>query len=91
MYITSGFFCILLKQFENIDVDVSGIFAAFKTDFKTLESPRTKIDARILGQYLEQIVAKASNLRIGLETGFILLFAMTGAVYNVWRNHTTAP
>lgn len=89
MYITSGFFSILLKQFDNIEVDVPGIFAAFKTDTKVLDSPRTKINAGILGRYLEQVVAKTGNHRIGLETGFILPFAMTGAVYNVWRKYTS--
>lgn len=89
MYITAGFFSILLKHFEDIEVDVPKIFAEFKTDLKALELPLTQINAGILGQYLEQIVSKTKNRRIGLETGFILPFTATVAIFNVCRNYST--
>lgn len=89
MHITSGFFGILLKQFENIDVDVSEIFAEFKVDTDVLKSPFSEIDVGILGQYLEQVVAKICNNRIGLETGFILPFSVVGTMLDICRNYAT--
>lgn len=90
MYVTAGLFNILLKQFEDIDVNIPEIFSTFKTDLKTLESPLSKIDAGILGHYFEKIVAGKNNPRIGLETGFILPFMVTGSIFNICRNYPTA-
>lgn len=89
MHITSGFFGILLKQFENIKIDISKIFAKSNMDIKVLESPFLKIDADILGQYLEQIVLKTGNSRIGLETGFVLPFSVVGTMLDICRNYST--
>lgn len=88
MHITSGFFGILLKQFENIKIDISKIFAKSNMDIKVLESPFLKIDADILGQYLEQIVLKTGNSRIGLETGFVLPFSVVGTMLDICRNYS---
>lgn len=89
MYITAGFFNILLKQFEDTDVDIQPIFSEFKTKLNILEHPLTEIDAGILGRYLERIVAKTNNHRIGLETGFMLPFMVTAGIFNICRNSTT--
>ena len=89
MYITAGFMSMLLKQFEDVDIDISKIFSAFNTALNVLESPLEKIDAGILGRYLELVVAKKKNHRIGLETGFILPFIVTGAIFNICRKSTT--
>jgi len=89
MYVTSGFFGILIKQFENVDVDISTIFADFKTDIQVLESPLTKMDVDILGCYLEKIVAKTKNTRVGLEIGFVIPFILSNTIFNSYRNHTT--
>lgn len=90
MYVTAGLFSILLKQFEDVEVNVPKIFSTFKTDLKTLASPLSRIDAGILGQYFEKIVARKNNHRIGLETGFMLPFMVTGSIFNICRNYTTA-
>lgn len=89
MYITAGLFSMLQKQFEDVDIDISKIFAEFRTDIKVLEYPLEKIDAGILGRYFEQIAFKKNNHRIGLETGFLLPFVATGAIFNVCRNKST--
>lgn len=89
MYITAGFFNLLLKQFKDVETDIPELFTEFKTDIKTLESPLSKIDAGILGRYLELVVVQKENHRIGLETGFLLPFVVTGSVFNVWREYTT--
>lgn len=89
MYITAGLFNILLKQFEDVETDIPQLFSEFKTDPKILESPLAKIDAGILGRYLEQVVIQKNNPRIGLEVGFILPFVVTGGIFNICRNSTT--
>lgn len=89
MYITAGFLSLLLKQFEEVEVDISKIFSEFSTDFKVLESPLEKIDAGIFGRYIELVVAKKKNHRIGLETGFMFPFIVTGSIFNVCKNNTT--
>lgn len=88
MYITSGFFSILLRQFENVSVDVPKIFAEFNTDIKVLEAPLTKMNVDILGRYIEQIVAKTKNYRIGLDMGFIIPFTVSG-IFNNYKNYAT--
>lgn len=89
MYITSGFFSILLKQFENIQIDVPKIFAKSGVDPKVLKSSFSKINADILGEYLEQVVFKTGNSRIGLETGFRLPFSVVGTMLDICRNYST--
>lgn len=87
MFIISGFFNILFKQFEDTDIDVHKIFSDFKTDLTVLDDPVKKIDAGILGRYLEQLVFRKNNHRIGLETGFIIPFTLTGAIFNVYHQN----
>ena len=89
MYITAGFFNVFLKHFEHIEVNLPKLFSGFDTDIQILESPHERFNAGILGQYLEQIVAKTGNPRIGLETGFTIPFSVTGSIYNICRDHKT--
>lgn len=89
MYIKAGLLKMLLKQFEDVEIDMLKIFSEFKTDIRILESPLAKIDAGILGQYFEQIVIEKNNHRIGLEVGFLLPFVATGAIFNICRNKAT--
>ena len=88
MFITAGFFTLLLKHFEEIPVNISRIFSKDNTNLHLLDNPVAKIDAGILGEYLEIVVAKSKNNRIGLETGFILPFTMTGAIFNIYHPST---
>ncbi|WP_165024169.1 helix-turn-helix transcriptional regulator [Dysgonomonas sp. ZJ279] len=89
MYIAAGLFNIFLKQFEDIQIDISKIFSEFATDLKILDNPIAKIDANIFGRYMEQIVAKKNNQRIGLEIGFIIPFTLTGTIFNLYHNRAT--
>lgn len=89
MYISSGFFGILLKHFEHIKVDTLKIFAEFETDIKILESPLTRMNVGILGRYLEQIVSKTNNPRIGLEMGFAIPFMVARIIFNNCKDYKT--
>lgn len=86
MYIAAGFFNILIKQFEETQIDISGIFSEFGKNEKILINPLAKVDANIFGRFLELLVAKKNNLRIGLETGFTIPFTITGTIFNLYQN-----
>jgi len=90
MFLTAGFFNMLTKEFEDVEIDIQRIFSEFKTDTNVLGSPLTEIDAGIVGRYYEQVVAKKDNHRIGLETGFRLPFTVTGSLFNICKNYSTA-
>jgi len=89
MYISAGFFNILLKEFENIKIDIQRMFSEFETDLNILESPLEKIDTGILGRYFERLVEIKKNNRIGLETGFKLPFIVTASIFNICRDYKT--
>lgn len=61
---------------------MSGILESMNHDFSILQNPTAKIDANIVGRYLEYMVAKTGNSRMGLETGFLLPFVLTGIFFN---------
>ncbi|RQO65910.1 AraC family transcriptional regulator [Pedobacter sp. KBW06] len=82
MYVVAGLFNIILTQFEQLEIDVQKIFAEFKTELKVLENATCKINAGICGRYLEQVVLKTKDPRIGLKTGFLIPFTLTDAVFN---------
>lgn len=86
MYIAAGFLNILLKHFENVQIDICKLFLEFKTDPKVLENPLVEVDANILGKYLELIVAKENNDRIGLEAGFAIPFNIPGVIFNLYQD-----
>ena len=56
-----------------------------KYDYAILQNPTSLINANILGVYLEHIVKKTGNTRIGLETGFLLPFVLTGSFFNIYN------
>ncbi len=85
MYIVAGFLNILQKQFENINIDISRILEEFGMNPSDLTIPVKKIDANVLGKYLELLVSETGNDRIGLETGFAIPFVITGTVFNLYH------
>lgn len=89
MYVIAGLFNIILTQFEKLDIDLQKIFSEFKTEFNVLENATCKIDAGICGRYLEQVVLKTMDQRIGLKTGFLIPFTLTDAVFNAHHKTQT--
>lgn len=88
MFITAGLLNMLLKHFRTTQAEISDILAELKYDYTILQNPINQIDANILGRYLEYIVVKTGNYRIGLETGFLLPFIFTGIYFNIHnRSH----
>ena len=85
MYISAGLLNILIKQFQTPTAEFSKLFAQRKFNQDTLLNPTTKIDANILGLYLEHVVKQSGNNRIGLETGFLLPFVLIGSMYNIYN------
>lgn len=89
MYVITGLFSILSVQFSELGIDVLKLFSEYKTDIKILRNPVAKLDADIFGQYLEQVVKKSGNYRIGLEAGFRIPFNITGAFFNIYYKSDT--
>ena len=89
MFITVGLLNMLLKHFKTTDNEILKILSELEYDYSILQYPTSKIDANILGHYLEYIVAKTGNPRIGLETGFLLPFILTGMYFNIYNQSKT--
>lgn len=89
MFITAGLLNMLFKHFKSTDREISEILTGLKYDYSILQYPTAKVDANILGQYLEHIVTKTGNSRIGLETGFLLPFVLTGILFNIYNQSKT--
>lgn len=89
MFITAGLLNMLLKHFGTSESDIHRLFTASGLDATVLQNPITKVDAHLLGAYLEHIVKKNKNHRTGLETGFLLPFTMTGNIFNIYNRSKT--
>lgn len=89
MFITAGLLNMLLKHFRTTHAELSEVLVELKYDYAILQNPTAKIDANILGLYLEYIVKKTGNSRIGLETGFLLPFVLTGSFFNIFNQSKT--
>lgn len=89
MFITAGLLNMLLKHFRTTHAELSEVLVELKYDYTILQNPTAKIDADILGVYLEYIVKKTGNSRIGLETGFLLPFVLTGSFFNIFNQSKT--
>ena len=88
MYIVAGFFNILIKHFEDTGIDVPGLFSRFGGNANVLKNPVARVDANIFGRYLEMVVEKTGNNRIGLESGFIIPFTITGTIFNLYHGNS---
>lgn len=80
---------MLLKHFGTTQAEISEILTGLKYDYAILQNPTSLINANILGVYLEHIVKKTGNTRIGLETGFLLPFVLTGSFFNIYNQSKT--
>ena len=89
MFITAGLLNMLLKHFGTTQAEISEILTGLKYDYAILQNPTSLINANILGVYLEHIVKKTGNTRIGLETGFLLPFVLTGSFFNIYNQSKT--
>ncbi len=89
MFFTAGLLNMLLKHFRTTPSEISGILSGLGYDYSVLQYPTSRIDANILGRYLEFVVAKTANARIGLETGFLLPFVITGIFFNIFYRSKT--
>ncbi|MDU1889884.1 MAG: helix-turn-helix domain-containing protein [Dysgonomonas sp.] len=89
MYISAGLLNILSKQFEDIRINLPKIFAEFGANIDILKNPASKINTNILGKYLELIVLKKKNPRVGLQAGFQIPFNIAGAIFNLYQGRAT--
>ena len=80
---------MLLKHFGTTQAEISEILTGLKYDYAILQNPTSLIDANILGVYLDHILLKTGNTRIGLETGFLLPFVLTGSFFNIYNQSKT--
>jgi len=85
MFIAAGLLSLLIRQFHSTQEEISKLFVGKKFNFDDLLNPTTKIDASVLGEYLEYVVRNNNNDRIGLETGFLLPFVLTSSIYNIYN------
>lgn len=58
MFITAGLLNMLLKHFRTTHAELSEVLVELKYDYTILQNPTAKIDADILGVYLEYIVKR---------------------------------
>lgn len=89
MFVTAGLLNMLLKHFGTTQDEIGETLDGIDFDWTVLQNPTNRIDANILGRYLGDIVRKTGNARIGLETGFLLPFVLTGSFFNIYGNSKT--
>lgn len=89
MHISTGLFSILLNHFNDIGMSEEDILKYLRISPEHLKNLTGEIDADTLGKYLELVVAKKNNHRIGLETGFLLPFSIAGSVFNLYKEYKT--
>lgn len=89
MYITGSVFSIIIKQFEDMGLDNLDISSILGIDFEILNQPTAIISSDILGSYVELIVNKSRNHRLGLEKGFDVPVTIAGMLYKLYENCAT--
>lgn len=89
MYIIAGLFNIIQAQYKDLGIDLGKIFTEFKTNIDILDNPIAKLDANILGEYLEQVVSKEKDNRTGLKAGFVIPFGLTATFFNLYHQSRT--
>lgn len=88
-YIISGLFNTFLVQFKDLNINLQQIFAESKSNINILRNPIGKVGAAIFARYLEEVVRIKKNNRVGLESGFLIPFMLTGTFFNLYRNCKT--
>lgn len=89
MYITGSVFTVIRKQFEDMGLDDLAISSALNVDLELLNQPTAIISADTLGSYIEWIVDRTSNHRLGLEKGFKVPVTIAGMLYKLYENCAT--
>ncbi len=85
MFVSAGLLSLLINQYQTTQKEIERLVGKRKFNSDILLNPTAKIDANILGIYLEYLVKKSGNNRIGLETGFQLPFILTSSLYNIYN------
>lgn len=89
MYITGSVFNLIRKQFEDMGLDNLEISSKLNVDLEILNQPMTTISSDILGSYIELVINKSGNHRLGLEKGFDVPVTIAGMLYKLYENCTT--
>lgn len=89
MYITGSVFNLIRKQFEDMGLDNLEISSNLNVDLEILNQPMATISSDILGSYIELVINKSGNHRLGLEKGFDVPVTIAGMLYKLYENCTT--
>jgi len=83
MYITTGVFNSILKQFEGIETDIHSILPI---ELKSEENLLEMVEAKYLASFLEFVTKKYKNHRIGLGKGVLTPVSISGILYSLYHN-----
>lgn len=89
MYITGSVFNLIRKQFEDMGLDNLEISSNLNVDLEILNQPMATISSDILGSYIELVINRSGNHRLGLEKGFDVPVTIAGMLYKLYENCTT--
>lgn len=89
MYITGSVFNLIRKQFEDVGLDNLEISSKLNVDLEILNQPMATISSDILGSYIELVINRSGNHRLGLEKGFDVPVTIAGMLYKLYENCTT--
>lgn len=89
MYITGSVFNLIRKQFEDMGLDNLEISSKLNVDLEILDQPMATISSDILGSYIELVINRSGNHRLGLEKGFDVPVTIAGMLYKLYENCTT--
>lgn len=89
MYITGSVFNLIRKQFENMGLDNLEISSKLNVDLEILNQPMATISSDILGSYIELVINRSGNHRLGLEKGFDVPVTIAGMLYKLYENCIT--
>lgn len=89
MYITGSVFNHIRKQFEDMGLDNLEISSKLNVDLEILNQPMATISSDILGSYIELVINRSGNHRLGLEKGFDVPVTIAGMLYKLYENCTT--
>jgi len=88
-YVISGLFNAFPVHFKELNIDIYEIFTKFGANPDVLKKPIGKVDACVFTAYLEEVVRRTKNHRIGIESGFLIPFMLTGTFYNLYQGCKT--
>lgn len=71
-------------ELDNLDIS-----SILNIDLEILNQPTTTISSDILGSYIELVINKSCNHRLGLEKGFDVPVTIAGMLYKLYENCAT--